>query len=201
MSRSPQVLLLTPPEQFGIVEPGIYRSDMLQPSHFPFIKQFNFKTMVMLSPEMPNRVTSNYLEENDTRLVHLGMATWKPTQPSTWRPVSEELIKEGLELILSVETHPVLIMCTSGIHETGTLVGCLRKLEGWNFSSIVTEYRAYAGTKARYVNEQFIELFDLDLVTLPLNIPSWLIDQQNMLAEEEAEARSEIELRKDQVRA
>jgi hypothetical protein len=27
----------------------------------------------------------------------------------------------------------------SGIHETGTLVGCLRKLEGWNFSSIVTE--------------------------------------------------------------
>lgn len=88
----------------------------------------------------------------------------------------------------------------SGIHESGTLVGCLRKLEGWNFSSIITEvngivlfhimvvnwiiqqYRAYAGTKARYVNEQFIELFDLDLVTLPPNLPDWLIDQQNMLA-------------------
>ena len=40
------------------------------------------------------------------------MATWKPTQPSTWRPVSEELIKEGLELILNSDTHPVLIMCT-----------------------------------------------------------------------------------------
>lgn len=40
------------------------------------------------------------------------MATWKPTQPSTWRPVSEELIKEGLELILNRDTHPVLIMCT-----------------------------------------------------------------------------------------
>lgn len=44
-----------------------------------------------------------------------------------------------------------------------------------------TKYRAYAGTKARYVNEQFIELFDLDLVTLPPNLPDWLIDQQNML--------------------
>ncbi|KAI9319379.1 protein-tyrosine phosphatase [Dichotomocladium elegans] len=179
--------LLTPPEQFGIVEPGIYRSDMLQPLHFPFIKQINCKTVVMLSPEMPNRVTSNLMDECGMELVHLGMATWKPTQPSTWRPVSEELIKEGLELILDRETHPVLIMCTSGIHETGTLVGCLRKLEGWNFSSIINEYRAYAGTKARYVNEQFIELFDLDLVTLPANLPGWLIDQQQMLDEERRE--------------
>jgi protein tyrosine/serine phosphatase len=32
----------------------------------------------------------------------------------------------------------------SGIHETGTLVGCLRKLEGWNFSSIVTEVGTHA---------------------------------------------------------
>lgn len=77
-------------------------------------------------------------------------------------------------------------------------MGCLRKLEGWNFSSIVTEvikitvinissindefqYRAYAGSKARYVNEQFIELFDLDLVTLPLHLPPWFIHQQKML--------------------
>ncbi|EIE77595.1 hypothetical protein RO3G_02299 [Rhizopus delemar RA 99-880] len=82
-------------------------------------------------------------------------------------------------------------MCTSGIHETGTLVGCLRKLEGWNFSSIVTEYRAYAGSKARYVNEQFIELFDLDLVTLPLHLPPWFIHQQKMLTEEEEELRQQ----------
>ncbi|KAI8370476.1 protein-tyrosine phosphatase [Radiomyces spectabilis] len=185
MSRT-ATSLLTPPEQFGIVEPGVYRSDMLQPIHFTFIKQFGFKTVVMLSPEMPSRVTSYLIEEGGIKLVHLGMATWKPIQPSTWRPISEELIKEGLELILNIDTHPVLIMCTSGIHETGTLVGCLRKLEGWNFSSIITEYRSYAGTKARYVNEQFIELFDLDLVTLPPNLPTWLIDQQRMLAEEEA---------------
>lgn len=104
--------LLNPPEQFGIVEPGIYRSDMLQQPHFTYLKQFGFKTLIMLSPELPNRVTSNFIEEGDIKLVHVGMATWKPTQPSTWRPVSEELIKEGLELILDVETHPILIMCT-----------------------------------------------------------------------------------------
>jgi protein tyrosine/serine phosphatase len=36
---------------------------------------------------------------------------------------------------------------SSGIHETGTLVGCLRKLEGWNFSSIVTEVNDDDGYK------------------------------------------------------
>lgn len=46
---------------------------------------------------------------------------------------------------------------------------------------IVKQYRSYAGTKARYVNEQFIELFDLDLVTLPLQLPAWFVDQQKML--------------------
>lgn len=61
--------LLTPPEQFGIVEPGIYRSDMLQPLHFPFIKSIHFKTVVMLSPEMPNRVTSNLMDECGMKLV------------------------------------------------------------------------------------------------------------------------------------
>ncbi|KAI8071578.1 protein-tyrosine phosphatase [Gongronella butleri] len=172
--------LYTPPEQFGMVEPGLYRSDMLLPVHFPFIKQFGFKTVLMLSPELPPRVTVNLIEEADIKMVHLGMTTWKPTQPATWRPVSEELIKEGLELVLNAKTHPILIMCTSGIHETGTLVGCLRKLEGWNFSSIVTEYRSFAGTKARYVNEQFIELFDLDLVTLPMTLPAWFVlDQEH----------------------
>lgn len=61
--------LLTPPEQFGIVEPGIYRSDMLQPIHFPFIKQLRLKTVVMLSPELPNRGTSNLMEEAGMKLV------------------------------------------------------------------------------------------------------------------------------------
>jgi len=88
----------------------------------------------------------------------------------------------------------------------------LRKLQNWNFSSIVAEvkniienfgnsiiftiikngvlfylikYRSYAGNKVRYVNEQFIELFDMDLITLPHNLPSWFIEQQKLLQQEE----------------
>lgn len=48
-------------------------------------------------------------------------------------------MKEGLELVLNVENHPVLVLCTAGIHETGTFMGCLRKLQNWNFNSIIVE--------------------------------------------------------------
>jgi hypothetical protein len=63
------VTLLTPPEHFGIVERGLYRSEMFQQSHFTFIKQLNLKTVVVLSPEQPNRHTLTFLEECGTKLV------------------------------------------------------------------------------------------------------------------------------------
>ncbi|RUS21121.1 tyrosine phosphatase family-domain-containing protein [Endogone sp. FLAS-F59071] len=185
--------LFTPPEQFGIVEKGVYRSDMLQASHLPFIKQLHLKTVLVLSPELPTRPGLNFFEENNIKLIHLGFATWKPTQPPSWRPVSDELIKEGLELVLDYSIYPVLVMCTSGIHETGTFFGCLRRLQNWNFTSIVMEYRSYASNKGRYMNEQFIELYDLDLVTLPPNLPPWFVEQQRLLKEEETEYKQNLE--------
>jgi tyrosine-protein phosphatase OCA1 len=54
------------------------------------------------------------------------------------------------------------------------VVGCLRKLQRWNLSSILEEYRRYAGAKVRLLNEQFIELFDTDLVRVPVNRPPFL---------------------------
>lgn len=56
----------------------------------------------------------------------------------------------------------------------GTIVGCLRKLQRWNLTSIFEEYRRYAGPKVRVLNEQFIELFDTDLVRVPIDHPKWL---------------------------
>ena len=50
------------------------------------------------------------------------------------------------------------------LYRTGTVIGCLRKLQHWNLSAILEEYRRYAGPKVRVMNEQFIELFDEELV-------------------------------------
>lgn len=47
---------------------------------------------------------------------------------------------------------------------------------GWS-----KQYRRYAKSKAQYANEQFMELFDEDLVTLPEHLPEWFIDQRRMM--------------------
>lgn len=45
-------------------------------------------------------------------------------------------------------------------HRTGTLVACLRKVMGWEMERISTEYRRYAGVKARALDERFMDMFD-----------------------------------------
>ena len=39
--------------------------------------------------------------------------------------------------------------------------------------SIFEEYRRFARSKVRYQNEQFIELFDTDLIVIPIKTPTW----------------------------
>jgi len=76
------------------------------------------------------------------------------------------------------------VVLRDGIHETGTVVGCLRKLQQWDLVSILDEYRRYAGSKAREMNELFIEFFDVDLITLPVsNLPEWFVREQSSLDE------------------
>ncbi|KAJ3342727.1 hypothetical protein HDU93_001299 [Gonapodya sp. JEL0774] len=98
-----KIMLLTPPDSFGVVERGVYRSNALHPLHFPFVKNLNLRTAVMLSPEVPMRSVTNFFDDSGIKFLHLGHA---------WKPNLEELIKEGLELILDKANHPMMIMCT-----------------------------------------------------------------------------------------
>lgn len=176
----------TPPEAFGLVAPGIYRSNALHPSHFSFLQSLHLKAVLVLSPEAPSRTITQFLHDQQIDLVHLGHSSGHAatSYASPWS-LSEELIKDSLELLLDGSKSPLLILCTSGMHETGVLVGCLRKLQGWSITSIIMEYRLFAGTKARYAHEQFMELFDLDLIAVPRRkVPKWL-DEQFRMADEE----------------
>ncbi len=59
----------TPPEAFGIVQQGIYRSNLPQPQNFGFLKTLQLKTVLVLSPERPTRNFCLFLEECGTYLV------------------------------------------------------------------------------------------------------------------------------------
>ncbi|KAJ1556448.1 hypothetical protein HK405_005340 [Cladochytrium tenue] len=103
--------LLSPPRAFGIVERGVYRSNAPDhPSQLVFLRSIGLRSIVLLSPEAPTRSLLEYLDENKIALTHLGMTAWKSNLG--WKPVSEELIKEGIERVLDVRNHPIMVMCS-----------------------------------------------------------------------------------------
>lgn len=155
---------LIPPKAYSIVHKGIYRSGLFDQDSYAFISQLRLKTVINLSVEALSSSLESFLNSNNTRLMNLGLKMWQDKE--AWTPVTFELIKEALDMALEQASQPCLIMCTSGSHQTGVVVGCLRKLMGWTYSSLVDEFRRFAGPKASYVALQFIETFDPDMVTM-----------------------------------
>ncbi|EAS66873.1 hypothetical protein ACTFIW_001068 [Dictyostelium discoideum] len=158
-----------PPLNFGMVADDLYRSGQPNELNFPFLEKLQLKKIIFLAPDDPSQQFQNFVEDQDIELIHLGM----DTHQNPWNPISEEIVISALKIILNPDNYPLHIMCNLGRHRTGTVVGCLRKLQRWNLTSIFEEYRRFAGSKVKLLNEQFIELFDTDLVTYN-NAPQWL---------------------------
>mmetsp|Transcript_74031 Transcript_74031/g.144667 ORF Transcript_74031/g.144667 Transcript_74031/m.144667 type:complete len:126 (-) Transcript_74031:276-653(-) len=118
----------------------------------------------------------NFLEENEITLVRIGEDDSGSQLPSTksTQPMSEEFVLQAMREVVDASNYPLMVVDLFGKHRTGVLIACLRKLQRWSLTSCFEEYRRYASGKRRLQNEQFIELFDVDLVTLPHQAPSFL---------------------------
>ncbi|GBG77436.1 hypothetical protein CBR_g23885 [Chara braunii] len=110
-----------------------------------------------LCPEPYPEVNIEFLEKNGIKLFHFGIEGNK----EPFVDIPEPVIREALKVLLDVRNHPILIHCNKGKHRTGCLVGCLRKFQNWSLTSIFDEYRRFAGTKVRMLDQQFMELFDV----------------------------------------
>ena len=89
--------------------------------------------------------------------------------------IEEDMICMALTHLLNSRNHPILIHCNKGKHRTGCVVGTLRKCLQWSLTSIFDEYRRFAGSKVRILDQQFIELFNVGSVVFdPRNTPDWL---------------------------
>ncbi|EIW69994.1 tyrosine phosphatase [Tremella mesenterica] len=175
---------IVPPLNFGLVEDGFYRSAQPTELNFSFLEKLNLKTVIWVGSEEPTEILRSFLDAGDVELHDLSpQISLNPHFPPAATdggvvpvpghylqpplpPPAEPLIIRALTLLLDPKTFPVLVCCNMGRHRTGTVVGCYRKLQRWALSSILEEYRRYAGAKVRVLNEQFIELFDTDLVSI-----------------------------------
>ncbi|MCJ1244401.1 hypothetical protein MMC30_001599 [Trapelia coarctata] len=145
-----------PPANFAEVAPGIYRSSFPNLGNFEFLKTLGLKTILTLVDEPYPRENKEFLLDNGINHVQVAI----PANKNPSDVIPPHLMASALELLLDKNYHPLLIHCNKGKHRTGCVVGCWRKMNDIPMGAIVTEYRKYAGAKARILDEKFIETFD-----------------------------------------
>ncbi|KAB2049373.1 hypothetical protein E1A91_A13G177800v1 [Gossypium mustelinum] len=150
-------VVMEPPPNFSMVEEGIYRSSCPRPCNFSFLETLNLRSIIYLCPEPYPEENLEYIRSHNIRLFQFGIEG--KTEPSL--ATLKDAIRGALKILIDVRNHPVLIHCKRGKHRTGSLVGCLRKLQNWCLSSVFEEYQHFAGIKSRDADMKFIETFDV----------------------------------------
>lgn len=171
ISRSNPEEIFVPPVNFSMVAKGIYRGSYPNFSNFSFLKNLGLKTILFLCEEDYMPINANFLKENGISLLTVQMEANK----APFKAIPKEQIIEALRYLTDERNHPIYVHCDNGTHRTGTVIGCLRKLQNWSLSSIFDEYRCFAGTKAKQIDERYIELFDPPKNAFNADyFPSWL---------------------------
>ncbi|SPO30094.1 related to OCA1 - putative protein tyrosine phosphatase [Ustilago trichophora] len=154
-------------------------------SPFPFASSHQHTGATNDDQDNLTHLDLSFLHSITPTSTHTNNTSYRSSFSSSSPTLTEELVKDSLQILLNSTYHPVLVTDTSGIHEIGVLLGCLRKLQRWNFATILLEYRHFAGNRARATNERFVEMFDTDLISYPdQEAPEWFKEQ---IREDDAE--------------
>jgi hypothetical protein len=89
---------LKPPNLFGIVETGIFRSNAPLEENLAFLDNLNLRTVLFLSPEVLLRTVVEFFQEKGIRLHNLGLEAWRPDP--NWTCLCDEFHKDALEMLV-----------------------------------------------------------------------------------------------------
>ena len=181
-------MLVSTPKSFAVVEPRLYRSTVFSRENFSFIRLLKLRTVLYLSSEEAPKALRDFCQDEEITYINLG-TTQPYSRSGDWSPLRGDLAKVALETVLDSSKLPLLIVCLSGVQQTGALVGCLRRLQGWSFTSTIEEHRRFCDVSSRSNVEHFIEVFDVDMVTLPKSLPEWFAADMAASIEEETNER------------
>ncbi|MQM14811.1 hypothetical protein Taro_047746 [Colocasia esculenta] len=187
-----QEQLLVPPNNFAMVDRGIYRSGFPMPDNFGFLESLDLRSIVYLCPEPYPEMNTAFVQCHGIRLFQFGIDVRK----EPFIPIPKHTIMEALRVLLGsdhflvasflltslplfdsylltpvifsspdVRNHPVLVHCNGGKHRTGCLVACFRKLQSWCLTSAFEEYQRFAAAKSRASDLRFIETFDVSCMS------------------------------------
>ena len=164
------------PDNFSLVLPGIYRSCYPIQKNFAFMETLRLTSVLTLVRESYDLKNLDFNRENNIRVIQIPISGNK----EPFVNISVQGIRNALTELLDVRNHPILVHCQNGKHRTGCLIGVLRKMIGWKYCSIIEEYIKFSTPKERFMDKEFIELFDVGRVRLRINhLPAWFTQIYN----------------------
>lgn len=178
---SPPTVRIVPPLNFCPVEANLYRSGQPSVINQSFLNQLNLKTILWLASEEPTDEFLEYCNSNGINIEFVGINNDNDhdhiSSLNPWDALDEQRIKRALELIVDINNYPLLVCCGMGRHRTGTVIGCLRRLQGWNLASVSEEYRRFTGARGGRIQvELLMENFDINSVQICKDkVPKWLL--------------------------
>ncbi|ERS94946.1 hypothetical protein HMPREF1624_08657 [Sporothrix schenckii ATCC 58251] len=146
------------PANFGFVMPGLFRGSYPKPENYDFLETLNLKTIVTL---VDKNYTDEYRDFIDRNHITHHMFAMKGTKKEDIPLATMEAI---LNSVLDRRNYPLLIHCNQGRHRTGCVIAVLRKIAGWDRTAVTDEYRAYAGSKVRECDVNYIQSFALSSI-------------------------------------
>ena len=173
---------LIPPTGFTYIEDVICRCiGPLHRNHLSFLRTTDVKILINVSNEPIYDI--EYLIEKENYQVYDLFDNEQPINHSI--NGLEDWVKKSLELILTLSYQGTILLI--GNDDTCfdcLLIGCLRKVQEWTLVPILNEFRMLSNQKRIFDLEQFIELFNSDIINFTSDIPEFLVTHF-LLKEEE----------------
>ncbi|GMG18936.1 unnamed protein product [Ambrosiozyma monospora] len=157
--------MLVPPDNFALVEEGIYRCTRLDAVSHPLLDTLNLKSILWLDEEKPPRPVANYIDSHKLKLFHLKNLPEEDdnianVKSQDWMVLKPVLVSKIFQFLLDYKNnHNCLLVDSSEV-----VVGILRHIQKWSYSSISNEYRLYSNYKANYSVENYLELINIELI-------------------------------------
>ena len=165
-------ITIIPPSNFIYIEDVICRCiGPLHRNHLSFLRTTDIKILINVSGEPIYDI--EYLIEKENYQLHDLFDNEKPISHSINE--LEDWVKKSLELIITLSSQGTILLI--GSDETCfdcLLIGCLRKVQEWTLIPILNEFRMLSNQKRIFDLEQFIELFNHDMVNFTSEIPDFL---------------------------
>ncbi|AMD20582.1 HDL162Wp [Eremothecium sinecaudum] len=183
--------MLVPPANFGIAEEGIYRCSRIETINLSFLEVLALRSILFVGGQEPSKFFREFFErcniqvyvikrvhitstlapsgttvtkeqtaeESDFSSGYQSASQYRLSDSDDLMIIKSHSLQKIFKLILDILNHNTLL-----VDKTSVVIGILRKIQKWNISSIIDEYRLYTGKNSSYFAETFLEVVNINVI-------------------------------------